>query len=260
MLWHPRVSVTLWASAARALRAPGRVDRDLSLIVEAAPSGPAGPIFIQLEGNPNFKPEVLIGWSAGLRKLLWDRLYVDVAAFHNQHDNIESYGGPAPQYTFPTTPYPYTQLNVQYANGLRGVSDGLEIAPDWKPASWFELRGSYSHVHVALHSKPGFSQAIYAATIVGSSPHREASVQGIFTLAHGFEIVPDYRFVSALPAYTIPRYQTADTRIAYPIDRHLGLSVVGRNLLQPKHLEMIGDNGNLVAIKREVFGDLVWSW
>ena len=260
ILWHPRSTTTLWASVARALRTPGRVDRDLSLLGDVTTSGPLGPIFLNVEGNPNFAPEVLIGSSVGFRQLLWKKIYVDVAAFHNQYDNIESYGGPAPLFTFPTTPYPYTQINIQFANGLRGVSDGLEIAPDWKPVSWFEMRGNFSHVHVALHSKVGYDQASYATGIEGSSPHREASVQGIFTVAHGFEIVPDYRFVSALPADVIPSYQTADARVSYLIKGHLDAAVNGRNLVQARHDEMVGDNSNVVGIKREVFGGLAWAW
>jgi iron complex outermembrane receptor protein len=260
MLWRPRESTSAWASVARALRTPGRLDRDLSLIGNVAPAGPLGPIFLQVEGNPRFAPEVLIGWGAGFRQLLWHNLYIDVAAFHNQYDNVESYNDPLFTITFPTSPYPYESLNVQFANGLRGVSDGIEIAPDWKPVSWFEMRGSFSHVHVALHSKPGFSQASYATGIEGSSPHREASVQGIFTVAHGLEIVPDYRFVSALPADNVPSYQTADARIAYHIEQHLELAANGRNLLQAQHLEIQGDNSNSVGIKREVFGGLTWSW
>ena len=261
MLWRPRTTTTFWASVARALRTPGRLDRDLHLLGDVTPGGNGAlPIFLQVEGNPNFVPEVMIGWSAGFRQLLWSKVYVDIAAFHNQYDNIESYGSPEITVTFPTTPYPYESLNVQFGNGLRGVSDGVEIAPDWKPVSWFEMRGSFSHVHVALHSKPGYSQDSYATGIEGSSPHREASVQGIFTLPHGFEIVPDYRFVSALPADTVPSYQTADARIAYRIDRHFELFVTGRNLLQARHEEIAGDNSNVTAIKREAFGGLTWSW
>ena len=107
LLWRPRNTTAFWGSVARALRTPGRLDRDLSLIGNVSPTGPRGPIFLQVEGNPNFVPEVLIGWSAGLRQLLWGKLYVDIASFHNQYDNIESYGGPAPLFTYPTNPYPY---------------------------------------------------------------------------------------------------------------------------------------------------------
>lgn len=260
LLWRPRNTTAFWGSVARALRTPGRLDRDLSLIGNVSPTGPRGPIFLQVEGNPNFVPEVLIGWSAGLRQLLWGKLYVDIASFHNQYDNIESYGGPAPLFTYPTNPYPYQQINVQFANGLRGVSSGFEIAPQWKPAPWLEVRGSYSYAHVDLHSKAGFSQDTYAYGIEGSSPHRQSSLQAILALPHGFEIVPAYRFVSALPANNVRSYQTADAYIAYHLERRLELSVNGRNLLQPQHQETEGDNDNIVGIKRDVFAGLTWYW
>jgi iron complex outermembrane recepter protein len=260
ILWRPRSTTALWGSVARALRTPGRLDRDLSLLGNVAPSGPNGPIFLQVEGNPKFVPEVLIGWNAGLRELLLRRLYVDVAVFHNQHDNIESYGGPAPLFTFPTSPYPYEQINIQFGNGLRGVSDGLEIAPDWKLASWLDLRGAFSHVHVALHSRPGYGQAAYATSVEGSSPHREAFCQAMFTLPRGVEVDANYRFVSALPANNVPSYQTSDANIIDRIGRHFQISASGRNLLQPRHQESSGANSNEVNIKREAFGGINWLW
>jgi iron complex outermembrane receptor protein len=256
LLWNPRSDMTIWGSVSRALRIPGRVDTDLSLIGNVVPSP---PIFLAVEGNPKFKPEVLIGWEAGYRQLLLRRLYADVAGFHNQYGDLESYGGPATLFTFPTTPYPYTQINVAFGNGLKGVTDGVEIAPDWKATNWWELRGSYSHLHMALHSKPGYSQASYAEDDEGAAPHREASMQSIFTLPHGVEIVPDYRFVSALPAEPVKAYQTADARIEWRFAKHYAISANGRNLLQPHHEEFAGDNSNPVGIRRSVYAELEWS-
>lgn len=254
LLWNPRNDVTLWGAVSRALRTPGRLDTDASEI-QAASAHP--PIFEEVRGNPNFKPEVLIGWEAGYRQLLMPKLYVDVAAFHNQYDDLESYS--APTVSHPTTPYPYTLYTFEFANGLKGVTDGIEIAPDWKPVSWWDVRGSFSHLHMALHSKAGFSQAAYAANEMGFAPDREASVQSIFTLPHGVEIVPDYRYMSALPGNGIPAYQTADAHIEWKITRHYAVAVEGRNLLQPEHREGIGDDGNAVGIRRSVFAELRWT-
>jgi hypothetical protein len=44
------------------------------------------------------------------------------------------------------------------------------------------------------------------------------------------------------------------------VERHLDLSVSGRNLLQPRHQEITGDNSNPVCIKREVVAGLTWFW
>jgi hypothetical protein len=43
-------------------------------------------------------------------------------------------------------------------------------------------------------------------------------------------------------------------------ERGLELAVTGRNLLQGTHTEIGGDNSNSVAIRREVYGGLTWSW
>ena len=256
LLWTPRQHMSLWAAVSRALRTPGRVDRDLNLIGYAPGFNP--PLFAQVLGNPNFKDEVLIGWEYGYRQLLAKRFYVDIAAFHNQYDNVESYG--AVSVGLPTSPYLHILITEPFDNGLRGVSNGIEVAPDWKPVHWLDLRGNYSHLSIKLHSKPGFSQASYAATYEGSSPQHQASVQAILSFPHDVDLTADYRFVSSLGALKVPRYQTADFNLAYHIEEHVTLSASGRNILQPHHQEFTGDNGNAAGIRRNFFGSVDWTW
>jgi iron complex outermembrane receptor protein len=255
ILWNPSAHQAVWGAVSRALRVPGRVDQDLTLIGNLVSSP---PIFVTVLGNPNFKPEVMIGWEAGYRQLFTPKLYMDLSVFHNQYDDLESYGEPIFTISFPTQPYPYTSLNATFANGVKGVTDGLELAPDWKPFSWLDLRGTYSHLHMALHSKAGFNQAAYVASYEGSSPDHIATVQALLALPYGIEIDPDYRYMSALPAQNAPAYQTADAHVAWKLKKHFRLAVDGRNLLQPSHREFLGDNSNQVGIKREVYGGIAW--
>ena len=256
LLWTPKQHVTLWAAVSRALRTPGRVDRDVSVIGYLFGNNP--PIFAQIAGNPNFKPEVLIGWEYGYRQLLDRQFYIDIAAFHNQHDDVESYRALA--VSTPTVPYPHLLLTEEFDNGLRGVSNGVEVAPDWKPVKWIDLRGSYSYLSIDLHSKRGFNQASYAATYEGSSPEHQASVQAILSFPHNVEFIPDYRLVSSLPALKIPLYNTADFNLIYHLKEHIALSATGRNLLQPHHQEFTGNNSNAVGIRRNFFGTVNWTW
>ncbi|HEV2273718.1 MAG TPA: TonB-dependent receptor, partial [Acidobacteriaceae bacterium] len=78
LLWNPSAHQAIWGAVSRALRIPGRLDRNLTLIGNAVP---APPLFVEIRGNPKFRPEVLIGWEAGYRQLLTQKLFVDVAAF-----------------------------------------------------------------------------------------------------------------------------------------------------------------------------------
>lgn len=258
LLWTPRDHMTFWGAVTRAVRTPGRLDRDLQLTGYSPvdPVIPSLPFFVRVEGDPTFQSEVLIGYELGYRQLLSRKLYVDVASFHNQYDDLESYG--AASFSVGTTPLTYLLLNVPYANGIKGTTDGLEIAPDWKPVRWWALRGTFSHLHMDLRPKTGYSDTGTVASDDGSSPHRQASLQSMFTLPHGVEFDQDYRFVSRLPAQNVRSYQTADAHLAWSLGHHYTLAMNGRNLLQPHHKEFTGDNGNAVGIRRSLYASLTW--
>ncbi|MGH9598889.1 MAG: TonB-dependent receptor plug domain-containing protein, partial [Terracidiphilus sp.] len=254
LLWNPSVHSTLWGSFSRAVRTPGRLDQDLQL-TGVATANP--PFILRIEGDPTFKSEVLVGYEAGYRQLLTHSLYADVATFYNRYDKLESYGNIS--FSTITSPIAALLLNVPYANGIDGVTDGIEIAPDWKPTPWWELKGNFSHLHIQTQPRPGYSDTATAASYNGSSPHREATVQSYLDFPHGIDLDLDYRFVSALPAQTVKSYQTGDARIGWKIGRQWELSVAGRNLFQPSHGEFIGDDANAVSIRRSVYAGLTWT-
>jgi iron complex outermembrane receptor protein len=254
MLWNPLKQTALWAAVSRAVRTPGRLDRDLQLTdVDSV----AAPLLVRIQGDPNFKSEVEIGWEAGYRQLLTPKLYADVAAFHNQYDNLESYGHRS--LSSITTPIAAEVLTIPFANGIKGVTDGLEFAPDWKATSWWELKGNFSHVHIDVRPKPGFTDTTTVSSYEGSSPHRTATLQSLLNLPHRGEFDFDYRFVSRLPAQNVKSYQTMDAHCGWPIAKSFRLDVAGRNILQPHHHEFAGDNDNPVGIRRSVYGSITWT-
>lgn len=253
LLWNPHLHTTLWAAASRAVRTPGRLDQDLQLtgVVAAAP-----PILVRIEGDPFFKSEVLLGFEAGYRQLLLDKLYADLSAFHNRYERLESYG--TIYFSTISSPISALLIDVPYANGIDAVTDGFEIAPDWTPTRWWELKGNYSYLHLRAQPRPGYSDTATAASYQGSSPHRESSLQSSFDLPHALEFVLDYRYVSRLPAQSVTGYQTADARLGWKMGQ-FQLFAAGRNLLQPHHQEFTGDNGNTVGIRRALYAGLTWS-
>ncbi len=257
LLWTPATHASLWTSVSRAVRTPGRLDQDVQLtgVVTSVPGLP--PFLDRIEGDPHFQSEITIAYEAGYRQLLTPTLYVDVAAFHNQYDNLESDG--TLSFSTITTPISALVLNVPLANGIKGVGNGVEIAPNWKPTPWWELKGNLSLLHLALRPKAGFGDTGTVANYQGTSPHSEATAQSLLDLPHGVEFDVDYRFVSQLPAQNVRSYQTTDVHGAWKINDHVALSVSGRNLLQPEHEEFTGDNGNPVGIRRSVYGGLTWT-
>ena len=253
MMWNIVPHSMLWGAISRAVRTPGRLDRDIQLTDVDVVSP---PILVRISGDPTFKSEVLIGYEAGYRQLLTHTLYADVAAFHNQYDNLEGFG---PRFITNMTAPAAEVINIPYANAIKGISDGVEIAPDWKPFSWWELKGNFSHVQVKVRDKPGFTDASTPGVDTGSSPHRTATLQSLFDLPHATEFDFDYRFVSRLPAQKVLAYQTMDLHASWMPVKSLRFTVAARNLLQPHHHEFAGDNDNPVGIRRTVSAGITWT-
>jgi iron complex outermembrane recepter protein len=258
LLWTPTQQDTLWAAFTHGLRTPSDAEEnfDLSGFIGTAPNGT--PIFARFNANPSFAPEQLNGYELGYRRLLGRKIYLDIATFYNHYHDLfdEEIAGPiAPE----ATPAPaHLLLPAQFRNGLRGATEGGEIAPEWRPTTFWRLRGSYSYLHMNLGKAPGSGDIGTAPTIEGSSPGHEVTVQSSIDIRKSFQFDLAYRFISALPGQLVPSYSTGDARLAWRRGQ-VELSLVGRNLLQPSHFESGGDPGPLVAIKRSVYAKIAWT-
>jgi iron complex outermembrane receptor protein len=258
LLWHRNERETWWTSLSRAVRTPSRIDTDLRLTA----FGTADPVlaYLALDGVKEFEAERLIGVEAGYRRLIVPTLYLDVAAFHNNYDNLAGYG--PLNVTVETDPLPYLRFGLPYENAVRGTTDGFEIAPEWKPASWWQLNGAYSFLKVDMRARPDHvsdnSNEGNIAVYEGSSPRHEAFVRSSFSLPRGIELDQTYRFASRLEARDIPRYQTADLRLGWKASDQLEVSVTGRDLLQSDHPEFFRDEIPPVGVRRSIFASVIW--
>jgi iron complex outermembrane receptor protein len=254
-LWTITKRQTLWASVTRAVRTPSRIEEDFKLNGFLGTLPP--PAFVEIDGNRQLSSERLIGYEAGYRTLVNPKFYVDVAVFHNSYNDLVSFG--AGTITVDQTPDPlHLTLHFPYVNGIRGHTDGFEIAPDWQPASWWQLKAAYSYLNLDLNLRSTSTDTGAVSTDEGSSPHNQVGVQSRFNLPKRFEFDQTYRHVSALPAQSVSSYSTADLHFAWAANRQVELSVVGQNLFQPQHIEFGRDPGPLVGIKRSIYAQVTW--
>jgi iron complex outermembrane receptor protein len=144
------------------------------------------------------------------------------------------------------------------SNGIKGTTRGIELSPDWKPVTGWELRASYSYLEMELENKPGSNDPTSIPGYEGSSPRHQVVIQSFVNLPKKMDFDQTYRYVSALPAQTVNSYQTMDTRFGWHITPELELSVGGQNLLQPHYAQYGGDPGGPVEVKRSVYAKLVW--
>jgi iron complex outermembrane recepter protein len=255
LLWNPAPRQSLWASVTRAVRTPSRIDDDIQL-TDFATATPL-PIYLRVDGNPQFHSEKLLAYEAGYRALAVSGLYVDVALFYNQNNDVYSFQVGAPFLEESPAPV-HAILPLLTSNGIKGPAKGFEMAPDWKPVNWWELRPSYSHLEMRMENQPWSNDPTSVAGYNGSSPRHQVAVQSLFTLPKKLEFDQTYRYVAALPAQNVTSYSTADTRLSWHFAAQMEGSVVGRNLLQPHHPEFGGDPGGLVGIARSAYAQITW--
>ncbi len=249
LLWTPTSHQTFWAALSRAVRTPSRIDEDLQLTGLVIPT-PA--VFICICDNRKFLSETLLGYEAGYRKLVTSRFYLDIAAFHNHYNDLTSYG--TLSIAVVTTPAPtHILISLPFANGIRGSTNGAEIAPDWKATHWLELKATYSYVSLNLEDKATHAKTSYVQSYEESSPHNEVTAQALFNLPKGFEFDPTYRYVGALPVQLIKSYATVDVRLGWHFAKNFEFSLAGQNPPQPHHAEL----GSALT-RRSAYAQIIW--
>jgi iron complex outermembrane receptor protein len=259
LLWTPTPRQTVWAAITRAVRTPSDIEDTLQTtsLLSANPVSANPVAYSVTQGNGRFTSETLIGYEAGYRSVLSKTFSLDIAAFYNSYDHLQSLepGTPFTEDLAGTQALIYPYFN---GNGIKGTTSGIEIAPDWKPTSWWRLQGSYSLLDMDLRTAQGSQDTITVRSDVGSSPHHQARIQSFFDLSRNVELSLTFRYVGDLPFYLVRGYETGDARIAWRPVQHVEFAVVGQNLLQPHHPEFGGDPGALVGIRRSVFASLTF--
>jgi iron complex outermembrane receptor protein len=259
LLWTPTEKQTFWTAVTHALRTPSDAEENFYL---SGYLGTAGglPFFARFNANPHFAPEQLNSYELGYRRLFGQKLSVDLALFYDHYHDLydEEITGPI---AIEDTPAPsHLLLPAQFGNGVYGSGKGGEIAPEWRPTSFWQLRGSYSYLQMDLKEAPETIAAAPVPGTIGSSPRHMVSIQSGFDLSKTLQLDLDYRYMGALPGLTIPvpSYSTADAQLTWRVHPRLELAFVGRNLLQPSHPEFFSDPGPLVGIKRSAYVKLTW--
>ncbi|MEP6537104.1 MAG: TonB-dependent receptor [Bryobacteraceae bacterium] len=259
LVWTPTMKQSVWLAYTHSLRTPSDAEANfyLSGFINNGTNGV--PFFARFNANRKFAPEQLNGYEAGYRRLFSPNLSIDFSGFYNHYHNLTSQELTGPAYLEDSPPPTHLLLPAQFGNGLLGTTKGVEIAPDLKLASFWQVRGSYSFLQMDIHKAPGSIDVGSARGIAGSSPRHQGTLQSTFDLSKKLSFDVMYRYVAALPAGLVPAYSTADARLAWRMSRQLELSLVGRNLLQPSHPEYAGDPGPLIGVRRSAYVKLAWT-
>jgi iron complex outermembrane receptor protein len=263
LAWTPSASMTFWSAVSRAERSPTRRDIGLnaSLDIFPDPAGSSSPVEVILFGNPQFIPEHVLAYEAGFRTQPNTRLSLDVSAFYNRYDHLQSLE-PGPRVFEPIPAPARFVVPITFANLLYGTTEGAEISANLKLTDRWTLSPGYAFLEMHLHTQPSSLDTTSVAEDQGSSPQHQAQLRSHMELSHGLSWDADAYFVSPLPIQGVPSYTRIDTQLKWKFAERAEISLVGQNLLHNDHLESMDALTivNSSLIKRGGYAKFTWRF
>jgi len=211
LAWKPKADQLWWASAARTVRAPSRLDRDVYV--------PTQPPFL-LNGGPGFRSETAEVLELGYRGQPHAALTLSATAFHGRYDHLHT-AELAPGGT-----------SIFFGNGMRGRVSGLEGWASMQAAPWLRLHAGMTLLRPRLQLRPDSRDtggSVPAAE--GAMPRQLWRLRAAFDLPRDAELDLMMRRVGALRAPEVPAYTALDLRIGGRLRPGVDLSLSARNLL-----------------------------
>jgi iron complex outermembrane receptor protein len=248
--WTPTRSQTVWASISRAVRTPSIAESDIRL--NAAPPVPLPPGTITIFGNPDLLSEELLAYELGYRCQPIEQLTFDLSAFYNDYDNTRSIE--------PLTPGPVGPSRVE--NKLFGETYGTEVSAKLQVLKRWRLEGNYSYLNIQVHRETGSRDLTSEQMAEQSSPRNQFTIRSLLDLPWNIQFDGALRYVDTLPGPQIPSYVTVDLRLSWSPWKDLEIAIVGRNLLDDRHLEFAPTfvGTQRTEVQRSFYGTVVWHF
>ncbi len=272
VLWTPSKRQSVWAAVSRAVRTPSFTEDDAQFTVPQA--DPTRPPVARVVANRELESEEVWAYELGYRIQATDAFSVDAALFYNVYNGIRiNRSNPSLAANLPAPLF----VASQFYNGMDGETYGLEVAANWRVATWWRLYGSYSVLKSNLHADPSLPLAAQrgsgAEGIEGQNPQQQVYVRSSWNLPRNVEFDLTGRYVDRLGGFnpggipgvsdTVADYVSLDARLAWRPCANVELSLVGQNLLDNHHPEF-GTNpfirSPLIEIRRSVYGMVTWHF
>ena len=233
LAWKPNAEHLLWTAASRAVRAPARIDREFF-------SPAAEPHFL-LNGGPDFRSEIANVLEAGYRAQPTPWTTLTATANLSGYERLRSIelrpGGP------------------QFVNGIEGTTAGLSVTGSHRINAAWRLGAGFFTQRRDLRLDSGALNA-GAIALLGSDPSQWWIARSMLDLGTRIEFDLIARRIGSLPS-GVPAYSTLDGRLAYRLLRDLELSLTGKNLVGPRHVEW-GSATAGTAFGRILYVQLRW--
>ena len=265
IIWAPHPPHRLWAAFSRAVRTPARAEDDSEGVIRVIPPSTGAnfspfPIAMAFRGDRNFRAEVLLAYELGYRFMPFKSLSLDTAFFYHDFQNLQSN-----EVGTPVFHGSYVELPLVFDNQRQADLYGVELAATWYPTPW--LRGDFAYSF--LKTRIDFGKESDRTPQAAKSPHHQISLRTRVNLNPETDFDVWFRYVGKSQAITtfalkeaeISRYFALDARLAWRPLQDLEVSVIGQNLLSPRHLEYVQESFTLpTEVQRGVYGKVEWRF
>jgi iron complex outermembrane recepter protein len=262
MVWTPSGRQTLWASASRSIREPAMFETNAKFNIGLYPLGGSDFGIATLTGDPRPQSEKLWDFETGSRSQISKRLSVDLTGFLSYYRNLETFQ-PQDPYFSADSGLPHMVIPATFAFNAHGRDYGAEIFVNWDASSRLRISSGYSFLNAAtIPDASATGSTVFEPS--ADSPRHQVQTRGHLRLRRNLDWDVSAAWTSPLanvPYYNVPSYTRVDSRLSWRAGESLEFSVVGQNLVSPRHLEFadtLGINGTLVA--RSVFARVQWRF
>lgn len=259
LVWAPNSRNTVWVSAAKAIRQPSPIDTGLQAVsaIVPLPQGTFG--LVTVFGNPNTKVEQLRDFEAGYRAQVNRRLSLDLTAFLSFYQNLQTSEPQTPFFAVTPGP-PHLVVPLLYENLAHARNYGAEAFANWNVTDRWKISPGLSLLHMSV-TRDASSQDAVVEQLPGYSPGRSFQIRSFVNLGRSFEWDQTIGYTGPLAVGNIPGYVRLDTRVGWRMGEFLEFSIVGQNLLEPRHAEFPDiDFIDHMLDQRSIFGKITWRF
>ncbi|MCR8924207.1 TonB-dependent receptor [Dasania sp. GY-MA-18] len=234
LAWYIDNKQLLWGAVSRAVRTPSRIDSDFY-------SPGLEPYLIA--GGDGFESETAQVYELGYRQSL-QAVNWSITAFYAEYDDLR-------------TVEPNSMGAFTLANGLTGVSQGIETWGSWRLSDSWQLNAGLLIQQQRFNLKSS-SADLNNGESEGNDPSHQWKLRSQWDIADDKQLDITVRRVGALPQPEVPAYVAVDARIAWQWRRDIELALTGRNLFDGQHPEF-GTSPLRTEVERSVYLSIRWQ-
>lgn len=265
LLCRPRPNHSLWAAVSRAVRTPTRIEHDAHIIGGVIPpDDPVNPvevpIRVELQGSRQMRSTELLAWEAGYRADLPRFASLDIAGFYHVYDDLRTVEPTWTSYDSLAV-IPHLDLHYQAMNRMAGEAYGFEAMLDTRPAPRWRLRATYAWIGMDLRLDED-SRDPESGGLDNEMPRHQWALRSTCDLRRHLGLDVGLRYTDQLTGLDVNGYADLDAHLHWQVRPGWQLSLVGRGLLQDRHLEFRKKafiNTQASRVQREIYLASTWK-